>query len=85
MSSFARSAAGGCVPAGTTSVLAAAIDRYLADLENTDSRVYHSSKPPVDARACTDADHGDGELLRDALGQLRRDFFQHDGETSRVL
>ncbi|PAZ16491.1 hypothetical protein CLM62_07965 [Streptomyces sp. SA15] len=39
-------------PAGTTRSLAAAIDRHLAILEETDGRLYHSSKAPVDARAC---------------------------------
>lgn len=39
-------------PAGTTNSLAAAVDQHLAILEDTDGRLYHSSKAPVDARAC---------------------------------
>ncbi|MGY5004334.1 hypothetical protein [Streptomyces griseus] len=39
-------------PASTTKSLAAAIDRHLAIIEDTDGRTYHSSKAPVDARAC---------------------------------
>lgn len=60
-------------PVGTTKSLAAAVDRHLAVLEAaTDGRLYHSSRAPVDARACAGiiqvTDHIlSAEDLREAL------------------